>query len=176
MEKRAAIIGCGRVGRNWALLFLRAGWSVRVFDPDRFATDGLVQLAHRLAKAEPEYQSAAARLSIHDTLSETVEGVEWIQESAPDRLDLKRKIYQKVQVSCPIEAVIASSSKSFGAHEIQACAVRPKFVLVVRPLTEGFETPRVAVMGGVKTHPDFLAGAAKFLRSVGLDPEINSGR
>lgn len=176
MEKRAAIIGCGKVGRNWALLFLRAGWSVRVFDPDTGATDQLQKLVGQLADSEPGYENGLSRLSVHQTLSDTVEGALWIQESAPDRLDLKRKIYQKVQVTCPTEAVIASSTETLGAHEIQACAVRPKFVLVVRPMSYGFSNPKVAVLGGVKTNPKFLVQAATFLQELGLETEINSGR
>ena len=32
MERIAAIIGAGLIGRAWAVVFARAGWTVRLFD------------------------------------------------------------------------------------------------------------------------------------------------
>ena len=33
MQENVAIIGSGLIGRSWGIVFARAGWRVRIFDP-----------------------------------------------------------------------------------------------------------------------------------------------
>ena len=51
--KQAAIVGAGLIGRAWANVFARAGWNVRVWDPDegqrRQAAKLVAQSLHELA-------------------------------------------------------------------------------------------------------------------------------
>ncbi|MEY8098268.1 3-hydroxyacyl-CoA dehydrogenase NAD-binding domain-containing protein [Falsihalocynthiibacter sp. S25ZX9] len=172
-EKTVAIIGCGTVGRNWALLFLRAGWRVRVFDPDPLAEEKMRRLFQQ-AQAEilafEKVQDTA--LSFHKGLSEVVQGAVWIQESAPDRLDLKRQIYHIVQAHSQPSALIASSSETLTSADIQASATRAKYMLVIRPLSAGFTTEKVGVLEGPLSPLELLAQLSEFLKTLGLDPRI----
>lgn len=171
-----AVVGCGRVGRNWALLFLRAGWRVRVFDPNP-EVEPVVRRALAQARREiPDFATVDdADLSFHTTLSDTVKGAVWIQESAPDRLDLKRAIYQKLQAHAAGGALIASSSKTLTTSDVQACVIRAKYVLVVRPLSVDFSSDRVAVLEGISSAPELVKHACDFLRELGLAPEVQLG-
>ncbi|WP_380057661.1 3-hydroxyacyl-CoA dehydrogenase NAD-binding domain-containing protein [Falsihalocynthiibacter sp. SS001] len=172
-KNSVAVVGCGTVGRNWALLFLRAGWPVRVFDPEANAVEKLQKLFMQARENVPAFADIPqAALSFHTTLSETVRGAVWVQESAPERIDLKRKIYQKLQEHCLANAMIASSSANLSTIEIQSFAPRAKYVLVVRPQDRSFSTERVAILSGPSTPPALLQQAAEFLQDLGLTPEI----
>ena len=39
MTESVAIVGAGLIGRAWAMIFARAGWDVRLFDPDPATPD-----------------------------------------------------------------------------------------------------------------------------------------
>src|ERR1700716_450116 len=74
----AAIVGAGLIGRAWAHVFARAGWEVRVWDPEgrqREAAAGLIERSlHDLAGhglvSDPD--GAAKRIRVFATLEEAV--------------------------------------------------------------------------------------------------------
>lgn len=173
IAKTVAIIGCGKVGQNWALLFLRAGWSVRVFDPDPAADQRLREVVAHVRSNISEYADVSeVALSFHDTLSDVVQGAVWIQESAPDRIGLKRSIYQKVQAHSSPNTLIASSSETLTTNDVHACAPRAKYIMVIRPLSTDFNTEHVAIFEGQSTSRSLLIQTSEFLKTLGLKPEI----
>src|SRR6056297_245847 len=103
-KKTAAIIGGGVIGGGWAARFLLMGWDVRVFDPAPQAEGTVQAMVVRARAALPALYDVAlpdeGNISFHDTISAAVAGAQWIQESVPERLDLKRKLYQQVQAVC----------------------------------------------------------------------------
>ena len=105
MGKSAAIIGGGVIGGGWAARFLLMGWDVRVFDPDPDAQRRIGEVLDNARRSLPGLSDvdlpAEGTLSFHDIMSEAVDGVAWIQESVPERLELKRKVYQTLQEHCP---------------------------------------------------------------------------
>lgn len=172
-DKTVAIVGCGTVGRTWALLFLRAGWRVRVFDPAPEAREDLSRIFQQVQTEIPAFKSVdKAALSFHNALSEVVQGAVWIQESAPDRIDLKLKIYQMILAHSSSDTLIASSSETLTSADIQAFTARAKYALVIRPLSEGFSTNQVAILDGPQSAQSLLIQVSDFLKSLGLEPQI----
>src|SRR5271156_5358578 len=99
MTQTVAIVGAGLIGRAWAMIFARAGWSVRLYD----AVDGVAQTALGLCAEglrglaaeglcdDPE--SAAARIFAVQTPAEAVEDVAFVQENGPEDLAVKRTLF-----------------------------------------------------------------------------------
>jgi carnitine 3-dehydrogenase len=104
------------------------------------------------------------------TLSEAVAGATWIQESGPDRLELKRKLYQKVQETCDPDAVLASSSNTFTLAELQGCATRPAQIVIAAPGRPAYLIPTVSLSATGDT-----AKAAGLLAETGLGPPPETG-
>lgn len=172
-NKTVAIVGCGVVGRNWALIFLRAGWLVRVFDPDPNAEAKLRRALTQLCKEVPEFFKVSAEaISFHVKLSEAVQGAIWVQESAPDRIDLKRKLYQTVQAHSSPNTLIASSSETLAVSDVQAFTNRSRNLLIVRPTVEGFATNQVTIIGAPSSPRSLLVSVSEFLIELGLQPEV----
>ena len=93
---RAACIGGGVIGGGWIARFLLAGVDVRVFDPHPEAERIVGEV---IANAERAYGllteaplPARGRLTFSPSLDDAVAGAEWVQESVPERLDLKRSV------------------------------------------------------------------------------------
>jgi len=91
----ATIIGGGVIGGGWAARFLLNGWDVRVFDPDPEAQRKIGEVLGNARASLPGLYDMPmpdeGTLSFHDTMSEALKGASWIQESVPERLELKRK-------------------------------------------------------------------------------------
>ena len=170
----AAIIGGGVIGGGWAARFLLHGWDVRVFDPDPEAGRKIGAVLENARRALPGLADAPlppeGRLSFHDDLAEAVAGADWIQESVPERLDLKHQVYQSVQAHSSSSAILASSTSGFTPSALQQGAARPGQILVAHPFNPVYLLPLVELVAGPATPPDLTRRAADLLRGFGMYP------
>ena len=173
MAQIATIVGGGVIGGGWAARFLLNGWDVQVFDPDPEAQRKIGEVLDNARASLPGLYDMPmppeGKLSFHDTMSEAVAGAVWIQESVPERLELKRKVYQTLQEHCAPEAVIASSTSGFKPSELQGCASRPEQIVVCHPFNPVYLLPLIEVVG-TEANAAMLGGVEDILRSVGMFP------
>lgn len=174
MAQIAAIIGGGVIGGGWAARFLLMGWDVRVFDPDPEAAGKLGEVLDNARRSLPGLYEVAlpdeGQLSYHATISQAVAGAVWIQESVPERLELKRKTFQKVQEHCREDAIIASSTSGFMPSQLQNCATRPAQILVAHPFNPVYLLPLAELVGSDKTAPELIENSSEILKSIGMFP------
>ncbi|MEL7131747.1 MAG: carnitine 3-dehydrogenase [Pseudomonadota bacterium] len=172
--KTAAIIGGGVIGGGWAARFLLNGWDVRVFDPDPDAEAKLAPVLAQARRALPSLTDVAlpdeGRLTFHDDLAETVTGVAWIQESVPERLEIKHEVLAKVQAACRADAIIGSSTSGFKPSELQQGSVRPCQIMVCHPFNPVYLMPLIEVVPSSQTDPALVEMAEALLRSLGHFP------
>lgn len=65
------------------------------------------------------------RLRITTDLADAVKDAQFIQESAPERLDIKQALYKRLGELAPRECVIASSTSGLMMTQIQADCPTP---------------------------------------------------
>lgn len=174
MPRVAAIIGGGAIGAGWAARFLLNGWDVRVFDPDPATPDRVQAVLARARRALPGLGEVAlpaeGALAFCGLISETVTGAEWIQESVPERLELKQTLYRKLQEHAAEETILASSSSGFTPSDLQATSNNPGQILVCHPLNPVYLLPLVEVVHSDKNHPDRIDRARATLSDIGMVP------
>ena len=173
---KAGIVGAGLIGRAWAHVFARAGWHVRVWDPDmrqraeavRLITQSLHELsAHGLVR-EPE--AAAARVTIVPTLEEAVADADYVQESGPEVLETKRATFGELDRAAPADAVLASSTSAIVASLFTENLAGRARCLVAHPVNPPHLVPVVELCGAPWTSPETKARARYLLESVGQVP------
>jgi len=174
VSRIAAIIGGGVIGGGWAARFLLMGWDVRVFDPDSDAQRKLGDVLGNARRSLPGLSDHAmppeGTLSFHDTVEDAVQGATWIQESVPERLELKHKVYQAIQASCAETAVIGSSTSGFKPSELQSGALRPEQILVAHPFNPVYLLPLVELVPSAQTTQAILQMAKTTLSDIGMYP------
>ncbi|HYZ26297.1 MAG TPA: 3-hydroxyacyl-CoA dehydrogenase NAD-binding domain-containing protein [Geminicoccaceae bacterium] len=169
--RRIACIGAGVIGGGWAAHFVARGYEVVAWDP---APDTEAKLRDLVATAWPALEALGLaadaspdRLSFARSLEAAVAGAEFVQESAPERLDLKREILAVIDRAAPAEVVIASSTSGFAMTEMQPEAPGAARMVVGHPFNPPYLIPLVEVVGGMRTDPDAIAWAAAFYRTAG---------
>lgn len=170
----AAIIGGGVIGGGWAARFLLNGWDVRVFDTDPEAERKIGEVLANARRSLPGLSDVIlppeGALTFHKTMSDAVSGAAWIQESVPERLDLKRKVYQALQEHCDPEAILGSSTSGFKPSELQGCATRPGQIMVTHPFNPVYLMPLVEVVPSEKNSSERVDRAKEILKSIGMFP------
>ncbi|WP_101068435.1 carnitine 3-dehydrogenase [Roseovarius salinarum] len=174
MTKTAAIVGGGVIGGGWAARFLLNGWDVRVHDPDPEAERKLGEVLGNARRTLPMLYDCAlpaeGRLTLCDTVAEAVAGAAWVQESVPERLELKHAVFAEIQADCDRDAVIGSSTSGYKPSELQQGAARPGQIMVAHPFNPVYLLPLVEIVGSPDTDAVALTRAEAMLTGVGLHP------
>jgi len=175
-NKVAAIVGGGVIGGGWAARFLLNGWDVTVFDPDPDAERKLAAVLDNARRSLPQLSDVAApdegTLTFSDSIASAVQHAGWIQESVPERLDIKHATFHDIQQHCRAEAVIGSSTSGFKPSELQEGASHPEQIMVAHPFNPVYLLPLVElVAGSVKEH-ERVAAAQTILTGIGMKPLV----
>ncbi len=172
-RKTAAIIGGGVIGGGWAARFLLNGWDVRIFDPDPEAEAKIGEVLEGARRALPMLYDhalpAEGALTFCVTLDTAVAGVDWIQESVPERLDLKQRVYTEVQGIVGADVPLASSTSGFKPSELQDGAPHPGAIFVAHPFNPVYLLPLVEVVAG-DADAGLVGRARETLTSIGMHP------
>ncbi|MEV0082712.1 3-hydroxyacyl-CoA dehydrogenase NAD-binding domain-containing protein [Saccharopolyspora sp. NPDC050642] len=169
--RRVACIGAGVIGGGWVAHFLARGYQVTAWDP----APGFEAKLRRLVDAawpalmELGLADRASRdnLVIAPTLEEAVAEAEFVQESAPEDLALKRDLLARIDAATPAGVVISSSTSGYGMTEMQADCPTPQRLVVGHPFNPPYLIPLVEVVGGERTEAWAVQWAAEFFEVAG---------
>ena len=100
-----------------------------------------------------------------------------MQESAPEQLDLKRRLLADIAAATPEHVVIGSSTSGFGMTEMAVDTASAHRLVVAHPFNPPYLIPLVEVVGGERTAADVVKWTAEFFRHIGksvitLDREV----
>lgn len=174
MKKIASIIGGGVIGGGWLARFLLNGWNVRVFDPDPDTERKINEVLSNARRTLPMLYDVAlpseGRLQFCDSIEEAVSGVSWIQESVPERLDVKHAVFRQIETFAPGDAIIGSSTSGFKPSQLQDGMDKPGQVLVAHPFNPVYLLPLVELVPGKHTPAALIKEAKQILSSLGMYP------
>lgn len=164
--RRIAIVGAGVIGASWAAFYLTQGFDVVATDP---APQADARLRDALAAFLGERAAElSARLSFDADLVRALDGVDFVQENGPERLDLKRALYRQMDDVLPAHVPIASSSSGLKMSDIQtACEKHPERCLIAHPFNPPHLIPLVELVGGEATGQDVIARVKAFYDALG---------
>lgn len=169
-----AALGSGVIGSGWVARALANGLDVVAWDP---APGAEAQLRQRIAVAwgalEKQGLKAGAsqsRLTFVSTVEECVANADFIQESAPERLDLKIDLHARISAACRPDVLIGSSTSGLLPTDFYAKAQHPHRCVVGHPFNPVYLLPLVEVVGGVQSSPEAVQAAITVYKSLGMHP------
>ncbi|MEB0205186.1 3-hydroxyacyl-CoA dehydrogenase [Pseudomonas sp. CCC3.1] len=172
-----AIIGAGSIGVAFAIVFARAGWRVRLQDPDtrrlQLAHEEInsrcVELQHYgLLQETPE--TLNARVELCSDLASAVAGARLIQECAPERLELKIELFRQFDCLAPHDAILASSSSALTASSFADTLPGRSRCLVAHPGNPPYLLPVIEIVPAPFTDPQHVERAMALYTEAGLSP------
>jgi carnitine 3-dehydrogenase len=171
---KVCLVGTGVIGYGWAARCLASGLDVVATDPApgaeesmRASVENAWPALERVGLAEG---ASKERLSFTTDLDEAVGGADFVQESVPEREELKQDVLARVDAAAPPETLIASSTSGFLPSTLQAKCERPQRVVVGHPFNPVYLLPLVEVVGGEKTSPEAIQRTIAFYGSIGMKP------
>lgn len=169
---RAACIGGGVIGGGWIARFLLAGIDVKVFDPhpeaERIVAEVLVNAEKAYAMLTGAPLPPRGKLIFCRSIEDAVQDSDWIQESVPERLDLKRKVLTEIDAAARPDALIGSSTSGLLPTDLQRDMKHPERLFVAHPYNPVYLLPLVEIVGGEKTSAATIEAAMERLVPIGM--------
>lgn len=167
---RVAIIGCGVVGSSWTLVFARAGHDVVVHDPSPESAEAAVTFVSTSLAGTRDAEAVLARIRIAPTIEEAVAGVDYVQESAPERLPIKQALYARLDSLVAPGVVIGSSTSGLPASSFTETLATRGRCLVVHPVNPPHLIPLVELVPAPWTLPEAMEFADALMKTAGQEP------
>ena len=166
-----ACIGAGTIGAGWAAYFLAKGYHVRVWDPAPDAAPKVRQLIDAAWPALTQLglhpHASPDNFTVHTDIAEAVAGVGFVQESAPEVLELKQNLLADIDAATADGVVIASSTSGYSMTDMATRAANPSRLVVGHPFNPPYLIPLVEVVGGEATSAAAVQWAADFYEYIG---------
>ena len=175
--KRVACVGGGVIGSSWAIQFAMKGLDVVLYDiNDEQLAKSQAQM-HKSLDALEQFkavtpqrrQEIADRVKLTTSMEEAVKNAQFIQESGPERLEIKRSILAQVEEYASADAIYASSTSGLLVSDIAAKAAHPERCVGAHPYNPPHLIPLVELTSGDKTDPELLQLAYDFYQSIGKE-------
>ena len=162
------------IGGAWAARFVLNGLDCRIFDPHPEAQRIVGEV---MANAERAYDMLTdvpfptrGKLSFVSSLEEAVEDADLIQESVPERIELKQKVHMQIDAAAPETALIGSSTSGLLPTDIQAKMMNPERLFVAHPYNPVYLLPLVEIVAGQRTSADTITRAHAAYEQIGMKP------
>jgi carnitine 3-dehydrogenase len=166
-----AVVGAGVIGAGWAAHFLRMGYDVLAWDPGSGAAGRLAMLVERawpvLERLGLRPGASPDRLRFASSLARATADAEFVQESAPEALDVKVALLAELDAVTPPDVVIGSSTSGFMMSDMAAQTKTPGRFVVGHPFNPPYLIPLVEVVGGRCTDHAALTWAERFYTRSG---------
>lgn len=170
------VVGTGVIGAGWAVRALARGHAVVAWDPDPTAE---VRLREFVGRA----WASATRLGLFpgadqenitfaQSAADLAGRVDWIQESAPEREDLKRGLINDLAAAAPPDTVIASSSSGLLPSRLQEGCVHPERVIIGHPFNPVYLLPLVEIVAGSQTSQETVDAAVVHYDDLVMHPLV----
>lgn len=178
---KAAVVGAGTMGGEIAQVIAAAGIPVVLKDvDDRFVEQGVEkardvtqgQLGGLVAKEKITQDQADAQLDEitgRITGTTTYDGfgdVDFVIEAVPERMALKRQVFDELDAATPGQAILASNTSSLSITEMGEATSRPDKVVGFHFFYPASMMRLVEVIEGDETSEETLQAAANFAQQI----------
>ncbi|MFL5952871.1 MAG: carnitine 3-dehydrogenase [Gaiellaceae bacterium] len=173
MTGPVGLLGGGVIGGGWAARFILNGLDVVLYDPDPEAPRKVGEMLENARRAYRRLTYAPlpneGTLSFAATAEEAADGAGFIQESAPERIELKRELLAAAGRAAPADVVIASSTSGLLPSVLRAGIAHPERFTVGHPFNPVYLLPLVELCS---SSAETVERASAFYRSVGMHPLV----
>jgi carnitine 3-dehydrogenase len=169
--KTIGIAGTGLIGAGWAARLLFRGYNVIAFDVSPTAEEKLkaqIKTAWPSLEALLGKSKKKGKLTFTTNLQEMASKSDFIHEAAPEREDLKIKLFRDIDAAARPDVIIASSSSGFLPTNLQSQCKHPERVIIGHPFNPVYLLPLVEIVPGEKTSADAMDRATTYFEAIGM--------
>ncbi len=180
--ERVTVIGGGTMGNGIAHVCAQSGLKVRLVDVDQTALDRALatvgkNLDRQVKKGVLDDQAkeeVLARIETGTSIEAAAADADLVVEAVPERMEIKRALFEKLDGAAPDGAILASNTSSISITGIAATTSRPDRVIGMHFMNPVPVMQLVEVIRGLATSDDTTETVMELSRALGKTPvEVN---
>ena len=180
--RTVTVLGAGTMGHGIAHAAAAAGYQTRLFDVSetqlqraRSVIDGIFAKSVELGKAtRPDVDAALSRLTTTSDLAEALTGVDLIIEAAPERMDLKLKLFAEIERVAPATAVVATNTSALSITEMAGSLKHPARVAGMHFFNPVHKMKLIEIVRALESSPETLATIEAVAKAMGKETVLVS--
>ena len=169
MIARVAVLGAGTMGHGIAHAAVAAGYETRLFDVDlaavergRGAVAAIVANAVALGKiAAADAEAMLGRLQTGTVLDDALRDADFVIEAAPERIDLKLRLFEAIERLAPAHAIVTSNTSALSITELAATLSRASRVAGMHFFNPVHKMKLVEIVRALETSPETIAAVVE---------------
>jgi 3-hydroxybutyryl-CoA dehydrogenase len=173
-----SVIGAGFIGPGIAQIFASRYYNVRLLDiKDEILSKAIGSLRSNLFKmaekgivSESEIEPIVKRVKTTTSMGEATSDAQLVIECVTENLELKQKVFQKLDQLCPPETLLATNTSVISITEIASKARRRDRILGTHFWNPPYIIPLVEVVKGAETSEESVETTYRLLRKAGKHP------
>ncbi|MCA0434036.1 MAG: L-carnitine dehydrogenase [Proteobacteria bacterium] len=169
--KTVGIAGTGLIGAGWAARLLFRGFDVIAYDVSPAAEE---KLKAQIKTAWPSLENLLGKpkkkgkLKFTTDLKEMASKSDFIHEAAPEREELKIRLFKEIDAAARPDVIIASSSSGFLPTNLQSQCAHPERIIIGHPFNPVYLLPLVETVPGEKTSEEAMDRAGVYFEAIGM--------
>ena len=172
--KTIGLLGGGVIGGGWAARFVLNGYDVKIYDVDPQAKRKIGEVMANARRAYAKLTLAPlpieGKITFVETPEDAVTDVDFVQESAPERVELKQELLARASRVAPAHVVFGSSTSGILPTQLQRDMTFPERLVVGHPFNPVYLLPLVEICGGDKTSHEARKRARGVYELIGMRP------
>lgn len=171
--ERAAVVGCGVIGAAWASRMVLNGVAVAISDLSPDAERIFDEVLSNAVAAYDDLGFATDRRGSHrfaSSIADAVTDAQFVQESVPERLDIKAAVFAEIEAGVVPDVLIGSSTSGLRPSAMQESMTHPERLVVGHPYNPVYLLPVVEVVGGEHTPIENVRRAQAIYAGIGMKP------
>ena len=172
--RKVGVIGAGQMGNGIAQVVAQSGFDVLLNDvsSDRIKSalatinGNLSRMVSKSALADKDREQVLARIKPADKLEELAD-CDLVIESASEKEDVKRKIFNELCAGLKAEALIGSNTSSISITRLAASTDRPEKFIGIHFMNPVPRMELVEVIRGIATEDATFDAARAFVTKLG---------
>ena len=175
--KNITVVGGGTMGNGIAHVCALSGFSVRLVEVSQELADKAVgviraNLERQVAKKAIErdvMEAALKRLKTGVSIEEAADS-QIVIEAVPERMELKKETFRKLDACCPPETLLASNTSSLSVTEVAAATKRPDKVMGMHFMNPVPVMRLVELIRGLQTSEETFSHVRELTVRLGKEP------
>lgn len=175
-----AVVGAGTMGPGMAATFARYGYDTRLTDVSAeqleqaegtidFVYSTLVRGGFMEADA---VEDAKSRITITGDLEAALAGAQFVNETVPERYEIKREVFTKLDEMAEPGAILASNTSGIPITKLQDGLTNAPRVIGMHWSNPPHVIPVIEVIKGAQTDQPTTDATVAMIESVGMVPGI----
>jgi len=177
--EKTTVVGAGTMGHGIALVFTLNGYQTHLVDINTKIIEKAisemknnVQTLLDLGIIDNKKADSALKLVKGTTEIEIAKDADFVVEAVPERIELKKQVFRKLDGICPKNTILASNTSTLSISEIAQGTNRPDKVIGTHWMNPPYIIPLVEVIRGDETSDSTVDVAINILKKMGKEPVV----